>query len=91
MAPFLDAPLAVEPFARFASENVQIGSNNTKRREELIFSPPGLSREGNALWACPTAPGSQRTGTTLGTQRRKSSTGAQIGLRTRIRLDKPET
>ena len=29
-APFLDAPLAVEPFARFASENVQIGCNNTE-------------------------------------------------------------
>ena len=31
-APFPDAPLAVEPFARFASENVQIGCNNTKKR-----------------------------------------------------------
>ena len=90
MAPFLDAPLAVEPFARFASENVQIGSNSSTEKNILIvFSRPGLSQEGNARWACPTAPGSQRTGTTPGTQRRKSSIGDQIGHR--IRLDQPKT
>ena len=55
----------------------------------IVFSSPGLSQEGNALWVCPTAPGSQRRGTTLGTRRRKSSIGDQIGLR--IRLDQQET
>ena len=88
MAPFLDVPLSVEPFVRFSSENVQIGSNNTKK-ELIVFSSPGLSQEGNALWVCPTAPGSQRRGTTLGTRRRKSSIGDQIGHR--IRLDQPKT
>ena len=57
------------------------------KKELIVFSPPGLSQEDNALWVCRTAPGSQRTGTTLGTQRRKSSIGDQIGLR--IRLDQP--
>ena len=54
-----------------------------------MFPQTGLSQEGNALLVCRTAPGSQRTGTTLGTQRKKSSIGDQIGLR--IRLDHPET
>ena len=84
MALFPDAPLEVEPFAPFASENVQIGSNSSTEKNILIvFSRPGLSQEGNARWACPTAPGSQRIGTTLGTRQKKSSIGDQEGNSTK--------
>ena len=62
-----------------------------RKKELIVFSLPGLSQEGNARWACPTAPGSQRTETTPGTQRRKSSIGDQIGPRTRLRLHELET
>ena len=91
---FPRSSLAVEPFARFASENVQIGwptfeniwtgFKNTDQ-ELIVFPRPGLSREGSAPWECRIALGSRRTGTTRGTSPRKSSTGDQTGRRTRIR------
>ena len=53
----------------------------------ISFSLPGLNQGGSAQWGCHTAPGSRRTGTTPGTQPRKSSTEGQTDLRTRISLN----
>ena len=88
---FLSAPLAVQPFEPFLHQKMCRYASTAEKNALIVFSQPGLSQEGNALWACLTVPGSQRTGTTLGTQRRKSSIGDQIGPRTRTSLDERET